>query len=758
MSGSPTSQPFDPYYHWLGIPQTERPISFYRLLGVAQFESNAAVIESAVDQRLAFLRTKALGPHAALAEKLMSEIAQARLVLLDPAKKRAYDAALTEVLRNQSHSAPSVTVRISGSQSPWAAGPVPLESHTQGRFLQRRRKSRQTDVLVALGLSVGLFFLVGLAVLFFRQRGASPVGDSARPSNRANLAEGPRQPANGLEKEKSEVAAPQPVAGPQVPVPVPPEQDNLAPPAAPDLLPPNEPAVMPFAGQHQAKRWLDKVRRATVVVEGHGGQGSGFLVQTATGKPVVVTNAHVLRDNRNIRIRLFDGREFPIRQAAILEEFDLAFLAVDNGDLPDFLELRNELPEVSEPVYAYGAPRGLTGTLTTGIVSAVRQSSEIREAVGDGSFDEPVRMAEAHWVQTTAPISPGNSGGPLLDEEGRVVGINTLGFSNRLGQNLNFALSSVEVVRYLAAPRFADLPRWEGLFADAQPGLAGEPDAQRLRPETLPGSYPFESYQCRDIVLPSGAVFQSGKVRPPENWRQAVKSGHVLVCCRGRITVSMGEPEPFGVRSPFAFYVEYDDNEVMRAALAFEKGLLNGPAILFDESGDPYVIANYYRGTRTGPLVVYDEEQYPVLYVDFTRNRKHGLVCVFEQHLPRWIENWKANQQVEACLVNWQAGQPQVLLQSALSNPDDLALTRELMAKVSRYLEALETLESEMKRDVAESFRWADNEIKSRRAAEFSAAATAAILARHRAREAAGAAVRAEAQARFQSGSSNIFP
>ena len=758
MNGSPAPQPFDPYHQWLGIPQSERPISFYRLLGVAQFESNEAVIESAVDQRLAFLRTKALGPHAAFAEKLMSEIAQARLVLLDPAKKQAYDAALSKVLRSESQPAPSATARLPGSQSPWAAGPVPLESYAQGRFSKSKSKSNRTNVLIALGGTAGLFLLVGIAVLLFLQRRASPVGDSARPSTRAHLAQAPRQPANGLAKKENEVAPLRPVPGPQVFPPVQPEQDHLAPPAAPDFPPPNEPAFMPFAAQPHVKHWLGKVSRATVVVEGDRGQGSGFLVKTSTGKPVVVTNAHVLRDNRNIRIKLFDGRQFSITHAAILEEFDLAFLAVDNVDLPDFLELRNELPEVSESVYAYGAPRGLTGTLTEGIVSAVRQTSEIREVVDDGSFDEPVRKAEAHWIQTTAPISPGNSGGPLLDEEGRVVGINTLGFNNLLGQNLNFALSSVEVVRYLASPRFAPLPRGELPFANARPELARQPDAERLGPDTLPGMYPFESYQCPDIVLPSGAVFQSGKVRPPELWRTAIKSGHVLVCCRGQITVSMNGFEQFGVKSPFAFYVEYDDNRVMRAALAFEKGLLNGPAILFDESGDPYVIANYYRGTRTGPLVVYDEEQYPALYVDFTRNRKHGLVCVFDQHLPRWIENWKANQQVEACLINWQDGQPQVVLQSALSNPDDLALTRELMAKVSRYLEALETLESEMKRDVAESFRWADNEIKSRRAAEFSVAATAAILARHRAREAAGAAVRAEAQARFKSGSSNIFP
>ncbi|MBC7354407.1 MAG: hypothetical protein H5U08_18785, partial [Thermogutta sp.] len=70
---------FDPYHVWLGIPPHERPISYYRLLGLRPFESDPQVIEAAVDQRLAFLRTKTTGPHASYAEQLINQIVQARL-------------------------------------------------------------------------------------------------------------------------------------------------------------------------------------------------------------------------------------------------------------------------------------------------------------------------------------------------------------------------------------------------------------------------------------------------------------------------------------------------------------------------------------------------------------------------------------------------------------------------------------------------------------------------------------------------------
>jgi serine/threonine protein kinase len=88
---------FDPYYVWLGIPPQEQPPHYYRLLGIAALEEKVEAIEHAADQRMAHLRTLQTGPHAALAQKLLNEVAAARVCLLNPAKKAAYDAAL----RNQ---------------------------------------------------------------------------------------------------------------------------------------------------------------------------------------------------------------------------------------------------------------------------------------------------------------------------------------------------------------------------------------------------------------------------------------------------------------------------------------------------------------------------------------------------------------------------------------------------------------------------------------------------------------------------------
>ena len=98
---------FDPYYKWLGIPPAEQPPNHYRLLGVNLFESDTDVIASAADQRMSHLRSFQTGEYSQASQRLLNEVATARLCLLDPGKKRTYD----EQLRR--------------SQSAWSMSPGP---------------------------------------------------------------------------------------------------------------------------------------------------------------------------------------------------------------------------------------------------------------------------------------------------------------------------------------------------------------------------------------------------------------------------------------------------------------------------------------------------------------------------------------------------------------------------------------------------------------------------------------------------------
>ena len=93
------SEKFDPYYQWLGIPANEQPLHHYRLLGIALFEENPTVIGNAADRQMAHLRTFQAGQHATESQRLLNEVAAARVCLLTPVKKSMYDQVLREDLR-----------------------------------------------------------------------------------------------------------------------------------------------------------------------------------------------------------------------------------------------------------------------------------------------------------------------------------------------------------------------------------------------------------------------------------------------------------------------------------------------------------------------------------------------------------------------------------------------------------------------------------------------------------------------------------
>ena len=159
------------------------------------------------------------------------------------------------------------------------------------------------------------------------------------------------------------------------------------------------------------------------------GTGSGFIID---GAGHVLTNYHVVENATEVRLLLAEGGSFVGRLVGTAPAFDLALLQIENGaaairdlGLPQLGD--SDLVEIGQKVLAIGNPLGLHNTLTTGIISG--RSRDIPGA--------PVGLEEA-FIQTDAAISPGSSGGPLVDSAGAVIGINTL--VARGGQNLGFAI------------------------------------------------------------------------------------------------------------------------------------------------------------------------------------------------------------------------------------------------------------------------------------------------------------------------------
>jgi S1-C subfamily serine protease len=166
-------------------------------------------------------------------------------------------------------------------------------------------------------------------------------------------------------------------------------------------------------------------------------QGSGF-VYDYNNQMVVITNKHVVSDAANVTVTFSNGDSYPATVMGADAYSDLAVLSVQapSDEFHPIEIISSSGLEVGDPVIAIGSPFGLSGTLTTGIVSQLGRTIQDSTA---GNF--PI----ANIIQTSVPINPGNSGGPLLNYHGEVIGITTAIIQNSNG--LGFAIPSATLLR-----------------------------------------------------------------------------------------------------------------------------------------------------------------------------------------------------------------------------------------------------------------------------------------------------------------------
>jgi serine protease Do len=161
-------------------------------------------------------------------------------------------------------------------------------------------------------------------------------------------------------------------------------------------------------------------------------KGSGFIIDSSG---IVVTNNHVVKDAKTVTVTLSNGSTYPAKILGTDARTDLAVLKISAGRPLPYVELGSSANvEPGEWVVALGNPFGLGGTVTAGIVSALGRD------IGDGPYDK--------FIQIDAPINEGNSGGPLFDQRGDVIGINTAILSPSGGSvGIGFAIPSDMVKR-----------------------------------------------------------------------------------------------------------------------------------------------------------------------------------------------------------------------------------------------------------------------------------------------------------------------
>lgn len=173
-------------------------------------------------------------------------------------------------------------------------------------------------------------------------------------------------------------------------------------------------------------------------------QGSGFIAEV-NGQLVIVTNNHVIENAINETVTFANGDSYPAKVLGSDAQADLAVLTISPmpSGLTPLTFASSDTLQVGTPVVAVGSPYGLSGTLTTGVISSLGRT------ITEDSSTSQNGQTIANIIQTSTAINPGNSGGPLITYAGEVIGITTAGISN--SQGLGFAIPSDTIIRELSS-------------------------------------------------------------------------------------------------------------------------------------------------------------------------------------------------------------------------------------------------------------------------------------------------------------------
>ncbi len=663
------------YYYWLDIPPEDQPPTHYRLLGLDVFESDPNAIAEAADQRVAHIRTYLNGPHWETSHKLLGELAAARQCLLNPLAKQQYDEQLRQASCLQDSTPPVIGDYEPGNET-YSGGYSVVDTPFPPRRPAKRRRSQQGPSVALVLLMMGAVIVLILVLLRI-----------------------------------TEVSTPAPTGKNS-----PEEQD---PPGTPTTFLP-EPI----------KQALPAVVKLTIIDRDGKPKtlGSGVIISE---EGLILTNYHVVAGASDVWIDVGRNQRHQLKAAG--------FVAIDPGrdlivvqatliqtlaSLVD-VEMADALPQIGEPVWAVGSPAGLPFSVTEGNVSAIRTGSELRDAVPGGVYGGMGFDDDVTWIQHTAPISHGSSGGPLLNGKGELLAVNTWTMPN--AQNLNFAVGIEDIKRLLKEAEdelpqdFSALPNTGRDERQPPPKQDAPPPSQeRPRPprQSAPASPVAKEAPQAEKFASLFAPFPSGNTYSPT----------IFDVDFGPIESALQQG-----KAPTAV-LKYPSGN-LHAIVSHVRGQLHGMAIGKYANGKPMVLANYYKGKRHGLMETWTEAGAPLLFSQYRMGRRHGFTSIFsDDGNAMLVIEYKADEPkcIRLCMGSQVHGQ---FLSRGDADADPAA--RDLLAKLGNADHALDESEILLRKQVHAVDEQQRKKLASLVTAEIRARAIAEAAAQRAADEAA---------------------
>ena len=362
-------------------------------------------------------------------------------------------------------------------------------------------------------------------------------------------------------------------------------------------------AVQRAIGGEELANLIEKTEPYVVFIKTNRAQGSGILIDD---KQTVVTNFHVVEGAVEATVRFSDRTMYRVLGYVAADPgHDLALLRIEGANSnKGAVPIARNLPRKGDRVVALGSPQGLEFSGSEGIVSALRTGRDI-QAMWPGVNEALGYEVDAAWIQTTAAISPGNSGGPLINAAGEIVGLNT--FHRPDGQNLNFAISAPEIHRIVSKAK----QDYKLLSTLRRPG-------QRLS---------IVREDLGRIIFPSGNVL-SDKIFETD-------------------IASVIQSE---LKAPSVAQLLYADGS-WYAMAAHKNGVLHGISIVRHETDDPALYATYLEGRRHGILKTWDVEGHRTYWCQYFKGKRNGFCCLYSDDALRLVAECKMDRMQQIHLM-----------------------------------------------------------------------------------------------------------